>query len=488
MQRNTLFLLFLLALWVEVFVGGATPTIASAADSPPRLTHGPMSGEVTASSATLWARGDRNGVMTFVVSAADAPAITVASTKVTVDESEDFIGEVRIEDLTPATTYLYTVTLTAATQTSAPLTGTVRTAPQPDAKSGFRFVFGACLGGQGYCRDAETGWTIFGAMASTQPDFFVLTGDSIYASGACPTPQNVPGAEQPVNSLEDFRARYRYQLEDSTYAAFLAHTPVFVGWDDHEFRDNYAATELASWNPQRLHDGRQAFFEYWPVSTSEIPTDTHRLYRQFGYGGHADFFMLDTRSYRDPIVNWDPHPRTLNPKTMLGAEQKAWLKRNLLTSTATWKFIVTSVPLSWPTGFPQPEVEGRDSWANFTDRSGYETELMELLFFISRHDIQNVVFLTGDTHWPFAISYDPDRDGATDFYEFGSSPISALVLAPPPQPDPSFNPTVLYAEGEFQGDLFNFGQIDVDNDGVLTFRIYDRTGAVRYQHSIAPTS
>ncbi|MCP4416507.1 MAG: hypothetical protein GY805_07790, partial [Chloroflexi bacterium] len=40
----------------------------------------------------------------------------------------------------------------------------------------------------------------------------------------------------------------------------------------------------------------------------------------------------------------------------------------------------------------------------------------------------------------------------------------------------TFNPTVIYAEGEFQGTLFNFGHIAVDNAGNLTFRIIDREG------------
>jgi hypothetical protein len=44
----------------------------------------------------------------------------------------------------------------------------------------------------------------------------------------------------------------------------------------------------------------------------------------------------------------------------------------------------------------------------------------------------DVVFLAGDTHWPYAISYDPDHDDEVDFYELGSSPLSALPLASTP--------------------------------------------------------
>ena len=171
---------------------------------------------------------------------------------------------------------------------------------------------------------------------------------------------------------------------------------------------------------------------------------------------------------------------------MLGADQFAWLQQSLAESEATWKFIVTSVPLSYPTGFPQPEVDGRDSWANYTEPSGYETELMSLIFFIESNNIENVVFITGDTHWPFALSYDPDRNGEANFYEFGSSPISAITLPPVETPDPTFNPTVLYAEGEFAGTLFNFGHISVAENGDLTFRVVDKEGTERNSLTIQP--
>ena len=111
---------------------------------------------------------------------------------------------------------------------------------------------------------------------------------------------------------------------------------------------------------------------------------------------------------------------------------------------------------------------------------------MSLLFFLETREIHNVVFLAGDTHWPFAISYDPDRDGTPNFYEFGSSPLSAIPLAPPQNVDPTFNPTVLYAEGEFQGDLFNFGQVTVSEQGELTFNVFDWRGEERYTLTLQP--
>ncbi len=63
--------------------------------------------------------------------------------------------------------------------------------------------------------------------------------------------------------------------------------------------------------------------------------------------------------------------------------------------------------------------------------------------------------------------------------------MSAIPLAPG-EPDQSFNPTVLYAEGEFAGTLFNFGVIEVSEDGTLTFRIVDREGETRHTTTLTP--
>ncbi len=466
-----------------VFVGMALaliwPTHLLAQEAGPGITHGPLSGEITATSAVLWARGSEAGDMTFTVTEAGGDGVAVAT--VAVSEEHDYTGEVLVDDLAPATDYAFSVEHSAGDEVR---TGTFTTAPAAEEAAGLRFVFGACLGGQGYCRNPETGWVIFDAMAATEPAFFLMLGDGVYVDSACPVGegQNVPGAEEVATDLAGFYGRYKYHLEDSTYAGFLAETPIFVTWDDHEIRDNFGGPELERINPQLLAEGRKAFFDYWPLLGGEGA----RIYRKLSYGAHADLFVLDTRSYRDPLVNWDPSPVTGEHKTMLGAEQFDWLREELAASTATWKFIVTSVPVSYPTGFPQPQVEGRDGWANGGDRSGYEQEMMRLLFFLSAHGIENVVFIAGDTHWPFAIEYDPDGDGAPDFFEVGSSPLSAIPLAPTP-PDQTFGPNVLYAEGEFMGDLFNFGAVEIDEAGQLTVRIIDQAGVERYQVQRMPT-
>ena len=93
--------------------------------------------------------------------------------------------------------------------------------------------------------------------------------------------------------------------------------------------------------------------------------------------------------------------------------------------------------------------------------------------------IKGVVFISGDVHFPFALSYDPFHSGSPLFHEIACTPFQALCLPPPaggPR-DLSFNPTLLFAAGEFAGPLLNFGHVTIDEAGALTFNIRDVKGS-----------
>eukprot|EP01052_Picozoa_sp_SAG31_P001089 SAG31_NODE_35_length_31836_cov_10.841352_8_plen_181_part_00 len=131
-----------------------------------------------------------------------------------------------------------------------------------------------------------------------------------------------------------------------------------------------------------LENGRRAFFEYWPLSGP--PSEPHRVYRRRRWGPHVELLILDCRSYRgmhtvrcprsavqaggvsNPVASNDAVPQLEEAHAedagapMLGRAQHDWLLRSLLESTATWKFICSSVPLSFPTGWPRPEETGYD--------------------------------------------------------------------------------------------------------------------------------
>lgn len=148
-------------------------------------------------------------------------------------------------------------------------------------------------------------------------------------------------------------------------------------WDDHGIPDNnqnrlYKPNgEMADWDISR-NVYNTTIPHYWlrhPVS----------IYHKFKYG-QAEFFVLDTRSARDPESQVDDEN-----KTMLGVEQLDWLLDNLLISKATWKVIFSSVSIN-------ATISKEDSWKLF------QTEWQEILGFIGENDIQGVVVVSGDIH------------------------------------------------------------------------------------------
>jgi len=127
-----------------------------------------------------------------------------------------------------------------------------------------------------------------------------------------------------------------------------------------------------------------------------------------------------------------------------------WLKRALRESRATWKVIASDMPLSIvvPDGNPQLPKGSVEAWANGDDGapSGRELEVAELLRFIKRRHIANVVWVTADVHYASATRYDPARARFTDFepfWEFVGGPLNAGTFGPGPI-DRTFGPDVRF--------------------------------------------
>jgi alkaline phosphatase D len=240
---------------------------------------------------------------------------------------------------------------------------------------------------------------------------------------------------------------------------------VYVTWDDHEVKNNFSGPFES-----QMPAGRQALREYWPIEVAA--EDPHRLYRTVRYGADLEMFLIDTRQYRSK--NSDPDGPA---KTMLGAQQLKWLLEGLQASSATWKVIVTSVPLSIPKG-GSASVPGSDGWAAKTDGTGFERERQVIVDAVLAKKMKNLVFLAGDVHFVQANSYDPNRDGEADFHEFVAGPLSARHgrLTPP---SPRLNPKNLINESGF----YNFGLVRVTNNS-FEVTVIDDAGHTRFSHKI----
>jgi len=426
--------------------------------------------EVTSTTALVWIRTEQPTLLDVEVLEVVIPNTGELRENYSILTSaqHDFIEVVPLRGLVPQTAYAVRVLLPteeALTPVAPVAIAKFTTAPLPETEAPVEFVWGGDIGGQGYCRKPHKGYEIFDQLRAGSPDFGILLGDLIYGDGRCPSPPNVPGSDFVATSLKEFRAKHRYQREDPAFQKFLASVPIYAMWDDHEARNDFSGS-----TDPLMPSSRQAFLQYWPIDVSR--PQSHRLYRRIHRGANLDVFFLDTRQYRSSNRQVDG-----SEKTMLGQEQLQWLFRALRESRATWKIIVSSVPLSLQKGGSR-QAPANDSWALGRGQTGFARERDQIVDLILTHKIANVVWLSTDVHFAQAVAYDPNRDGTIDFHEFICGPLSAKPFNPW-LPEASLHPTVLYQEGGFQ----NFGHIDIQRHS-LKVRLIDESGMVRFHHRV----
>ena len=192
----------------------------------------------------------------------------------------------------------------------------------------------------------------YATMLRNRPDFFIHSGDNIYADGPIVAEVKLPDGEiwknivtedksKPAETLAEFRGNYKYNLLDRNVLAFNAEVPIFAQWDDHEVTNNWWPGEpltRAEHARKKYVDSNalllaarasRAFHEYMPMRFTQA--EPGRVYRKISYGPLLDIFMLDMRSYRGP--NGEGMEERYGPEAyFLGPTQVAWLKRELMNS------------------------------------------------------------------------------------------------------------------------------------------------------------
>jgi alkaline phosphatase D len=437
----------------QAVAGLATPSISRAADRP-LVTHGLQSGDVSSDSAIVWARADRPCRMTVEASTTESFGAICTATVADVLPESDFTGKVLLEDLPAGQTVFYRVqlqNLSAPTIVGPPATGRFRTASL--ARRDLSFVWSGDVAGQGWGIDvARGGMRTFSTMRRTQPDFFIHSGDSIYADCIIPPELPLPNGEiwknivteeksHRAQTLADFRGNYKYNLLDDNVRAFNAEVPMFAQWDDHEVTDDWSPAKL---NTRGGYDtttlllsarGRRAFHEFMPVR--ETQAEPGRIYRKLSYGPLLDVFMIDMRSYRG--ANGYLQYETFGPDCyLLGPKQIAWFKRELSNSRATWKVIAADLPLGLVTDDATAQGDGPPR--------GRELEIADLLSAMKRAGVANTVWLTADVHYTAAHHYHPNRAQFQDFdpfWEFVSEPAHAGTWSAS-ELDNTFGPEVVF--------------------------------------------
>ena len=464
------------AAWLAEPFGVLAMPALSRAGSRPSITHGLQSGDVGPSSGVVWARVDRPSRLFIDVATTDSFKTVARTVFADALPEGDMTAKVVLENLPSGQDIFYrvrSVDLSDANATGEPTIGRFRTAPAD--KRDVSFVWSGDTTGQGWGIDeARGGYLTYLAMLRHRPDFFMHSGDTIYADGPIASEVKLPDGtlwrnvlteekSKVAETLAEFRGNYKYNLLDRNVRAFNAEVPIFAQWDDHEVTNNWSPSKSLESDkryteksvPLLAARAARAFHEYMPIAAT--PAEAARVYRQVSYGPLLDLFFLDMRTYRGP--NGPNRQPIEGPETVfLGADQLTWLKRALISSRATWKVIAADMPL------------GLIVYDDFTVRSGSEAvaqgsglplgrelEIANLLSFIKQARIRNTVWLTADVHYTAAHFYDPGKARFQEFepfWEFVSGPLQAGTFGPN-ELDDTFGPQLRFVKAPADGQAQN---------------------------------
>lgn len=295
--------------------------------------------------------------------------------------------------------------------------GRTRTAPAPDALAPrLRFAVASC-------QQYEQGWfTAYRHMAGDDLDLVAFLGDYIYESSWGRDHVRKHDAGEPY-SLAEYRARYAlYKSDPDLQKAHLA-CPWICTWDDHEVDNDYANDRSEDGMPRESFLARRAaayraYYEHMPLPSFMRPNGADmKIYTVASWGRLANFMIVDDRQYRAPQVcpSKAGGSTVLDPeacraiadasRTMLGAEQEAWLERAFTESRAGWNILTQQTLMAQ---LDRKPGEGRQFWTDGWD--GYPAARRKLLESMAATRLANPVVIGGDVHMHWVADLKPDFD------------------------------------------------------------------------------
>lgn len=300
-----------------------------------------------------------------------------------VDVRRDFTRQHRLTGLTAATTYEIQVQGRASPRdsVSSTLDGDFHTTPKPASVVPVRFT--VITGQNFYDRDLKTeGWKIYRQMLARKPDFFAHTGDILYY-------------DQWAKSIALARWMWQQVYGMATNVEFHRHVASYFIKDDHDvwMNDCYPTMKTAYMGDFTFVQGQGVFLEQ--VGMGE------KTYRTVRWGRDLQIWLVEGRDFRS-ANNLPDGPG----KTIWGAEQKAWFKRTVQASDATFRVLISPTPLVGP-----DRGNKNDNHAN----KGFTHEGDELRAFCGSQ--KNFFVVCGDRHWQY-VSVDPK----TGLREYCSGP------------------------------------------------------------------
>lgn len=301
-----------------------------------------------------------------------------------VSSNNDYIYQIPLTGLEPGSTYNYIgrARNTDSGKVTALASGKFKTAPAANEQEAIRFIVTTCQAIRSIDSGKE-GHHAYKQMLSFDPHFFVHTGDIVYYDKA-PLSKNVAQARSKWNLMFAYSNNQHFHQNVTSY---------FIK-DDHDTLVNDC------WPGQTYFD--LTFEQGLSLFREQVPMG-EKTYRTIRWGKDVQVWLTENRDFRSPNTIPDGPD-----KTILGATQKAWLKRTMKESDATYKFVITPGPIVGP------DKPGKaDNHSNDT----FFSEGQELRNFLKT--LPNTYVITGDRHWQYC-SVDPK----TGVVELGCGPIN----------------------------------------------------------------
>ena len=302
---------------------------------------------------------------------------------IAVDSSTDFACQCKLDRLSPNTEYEILV-IGKTNNTTHQMPGRFSTAAHLEDIVPVSFMVTTCHEYNDRDLPNDAGFRIFKEMEKLSPDFLVHTGDVLYHDH---------------NAKNLALARWNWQRMNSLTGniQFYQNTPCYFMKDDHDtwMNDCHPASKNRFMGEFTFQQGVELFKQQVP--SGEKP------YRTFRWGKDLQIWLFDVREYRKPNEMPDGPD-----KTIWGREQMEWFMKTYEASDATFKVLISPTPIIGP---DRPQKRDNHSNVNFS------VEGDKIRNFIAGH--VNTFFVCGDRHWQYV-----SKHAKTGSYEFACGPAS----------------------------------------------------------------
>lgn len=202
-----------------------------------------------------------------------------------------------------------------------------------------------------------------------KPKFTFLTGDLVYYDNDMPRAKNAR------------ITRYHWERMFSLPRLVEFNSNVGTYWlkDDHDTLDDDS-------NPGETM-GELTFEKGQEIFRQQAPMYDGLSYRTFRWGKNLQIWLTDGRDFRSNNKMPDGPE-----KTIWGKEQKAWFKKTVKKSDATWKILVSPTPLVGP---------DRETKDDNHSNAGFAHEGDEIRNWIKNNVADNFFVICGDRHWQY---------------------------------------------------------------------------------------